>query len=237
MKFKILIFFILLSILSKSQSIDSTWVEKNLISKYTTDTITFLPAVTFTSDKGKSLILSDFKGKILYVSLWSTSCAPCIAQFPHQEQLFNRLEKNHLDTSVIFININMQDTKTEWKKALTKYHPIGINLHSSDTSFYDKWGINTIPCHILISRSGYLLGKYILQPSDGGIDWLLYATVKGINPIEAIWREFSQNKLMEKNKSSLVFTDKEFDKWFKDFLPSLLEYNSWKKIHQTFNNR
>lgn len=233
MKFTILIFFTLLSILSKCQTIDSTWLEENILSKYRTDTTTFLPPYTFDNDKGETKILSDYKGKILYVDVWSTNCAPCIGQFPYQEQLIKRLKKFHLDTSVIFININIEDSKSKWKKALQKYHPIGINLHTSDTSLYDKWKIEALPCHILISRSGSLFGTNIAGPDDGMIDWLLYSSIKGIKPIDAIWRFLSQNKLMEKYKSSSAFTDKVYAKWFNDFMPALLEYDVWKKNHES----
>lgn len=236
MKFTILIFFTLLSFLSKCQSIDSTWLAENVLSKYRTDTTTFLQSYTFTNDNGITKLLSDYKGKILYVDVWSSNCGPCIGLFPYQEQLLKRLKIFHLDTSVIFININIKDTRSNWKKALQKYHPIGINLHSSDSSLYDKWNIEALPCHILISRSGYLFGVNIAGPDDGMIDWILYSSTKGIKPIEAIWRSFSQEKLMEKYWSPSAITDKEYAKWFKDFMPALLEYAKWRAIHEGSKN-
>ena len=216
---------------------DSTWLERNILSKYRTDTTSFLSTYNLTNDKGGTTLLSDYKGKILYVDVWSTSCTPCIGQFAYQEQLFKRLKQFHLDTSVIFININIEDTKSKWKKALQKYYPIGINLHCSDTSLYNKWNIEALPCHILISQSGFLLGKGIIGPDDGMIDWLLYSSAKGIKPIEAIWRSFSQGKLMEKHKSASALTDKEYAKWFNDFMPARLEYVTWRKIHESRKSR
>jgi thiol-disulfide isomerase/thioredoxin len=175
------------------------------------------------------LSLGDFRGKILYIDVWSTTCPPCLAQFPHREQLLNRLKRLHLDTSIIFININIEDSKRNWKKAIKKYQPVGINLHCSDTSLYNNWNIHALPCHILLSKTGYLLGQQIAGPDDGMIDWILYSSIKGNNLIDAIWRSFNQSKLMEKYKTSKVITDEEYAKWFNDLMPALLEYDLWRK--------
>jgi thiol-disulfide isomerase/thioredoxin len=237
MKVTIFVFFTLLSLSSHCQTLDSAWLESNVLSKYTRDTTSLLPSYTFINEKGGSTLLSDYRGKILYVGVWSTTCAPCIAQFPYQEQLLKRLKQFHLDTAVIFINVNIEDSKSKWKKGLQKYHPIGINLHSSDTSLYDNWNIDALPCHILFSRSGSLLGKDIVGPGDATIDWLLYSSIKGIKPTEAIWTAFTQGKLMEKYRSSSVFTDSAYSKWFHEFLPALLEFDQWRKTHESRKSR
>ena len=68
--------------------------------------------------------------------------------------------------------------------------------------------------------------------SEGSIDWLLYCSAKGYDPIESIWREFSQSKLMEKYRTAKAFTDKEFAVWFDKFLPSFIEFNEWRNAHE-----
>lgn len=230
-KFALFIFLSLFSYSSNCQTIDSAFIEKYFVNKYKTDTTSFLPTYKFIDDKGNSFSLSDFRGKILYIDVWSTNCPPCLGQFPHREQLLNRLKSLHLDTSIIFININIEDSKKNWKKAIKKYQPVGINLHCSDTSLYNNWNIHALPCHILLSKTGYLLGQQISGPDDGMIDWILYSSIKGNNLIDAIWRSFNQGKLMEKYKSSSALTDKEYAKWFYETLPSLLEYSNWIKNH------
>ena len=120
MKLTILIFATLLPFFSECQTIDSAFIEKFIGNKYKTDTSSFLPTYKFIDDKGNSLSLSDFRGKILYIDVWSTNCPPCLAQFPYREQLLNRLKSLHLDTSIVFININIEDSKKNWKKAIKK---------------------------------------------------------------------------------------------------------------------
>jgi hypothetical protein len=65
------------------------------------------------------------------------------------------------------------------------------------------------------------------------VDWLLYCATKGVHPADAVWRQFAQNKLMEQNRSSSAFTDKEYAHWFSSLMPAMLEYNQWREKHQT----
>ena len=100
--------------------IDSILLADKYLPKFYKDTGTYLQSGIFIDDKGKEKTLNDFKGKILYVDMWSTSCAACITKFPHQEQLFKRVKALQLDSSIIFININTEDTKSKWKKRLAE---------------------------------------------------------------------------------------------------------------------
>lgn len=41
------------------------------------------PSIPFETREGRSVRLSDFKGRIVVVNLWATWCAPCITEMPH----------------------------------------------------------------------------------------------------------------------------------------------------------
>ncbi|MBK8143145.1 MAG: TlpA family protein disulfide reductase [Chitinophagaceae bacterium] len=94
--------------------------------RFYADTGTYLPAAKFINEEGHEKTLADFRGKILYVDIWATWCGNCLVKFPYQEQLLKRLKAIHLDTSIQFINISIEDTKSGWKKALKKFNPVGI---------------------------------------------------------------------------------------------------------------
>jgi thiol-disulfide isomerase/thioredoxin len=219
---------------SVNGQIDSSWLANNYLPRFYKDTGTFLSSVVLVDDKGKEQTLDKFKGKILYVDMWSTSCTPCIAKFPHQEQLLKRLKALQLDSSIVFVNINIEDSKSKWKNALRKYHPVGVSLYSSDTSLYTRWNIDELPCYILLDASGKVLGKDICGPDDAQIDWILYSTTKGVHPVEAIWRWQAQENLRSLHHSSSAFTDQEYAQWYKSFSPLLSEYLKWRREHKGF---
>lgn len=233
MRLLLILFLTLLSISANCQ-IDSSFYAENYLPRFYKDTGTHLQSASFIDKEGKEKTLNDFKGKILYIDMWSTSCGPCIAKFPHQEQLLKRLKALDLDSTVLFLNINAEDSKRKWKKGLRKYHPTGINLYSSDTSFYTRWNVDGLPCYILVDASGTVLGKGICGPDDANIDWILYSATKGIHPVEAIWTSYRQDKLRSQHHSTSAFTDKEYAQWYERFSPLLSEYLKWRRGRQGF---
>jgi thiol-disulfide isomerase/thioredoxin len=197
---------------------------------YVKDTGTFLPDAVFVDEKGNKKSLADFKGKIVYIDIWATWCGNCLVKFPYAEQLQKRLQAMSLDTSVLLVNINIDDTKGQWKKALNKYHPVGINLYSSDTSLYTKWNIYALPAYTLLNRVGRVLGIEIFEPDEPmSIDWVLYNAAKGVSPAEALRIKQEQDKLVEQHRTASAITNEEYARWYKAIIPSMLEYEKWRQ--------
>lgn len=49
------------------------------------------PALSFSNLQGKTLTLSDFKGKPVIVNLWATWCGPCQREMPSLDELQSQL--------------------------------------------------------------------------------------------------------------------------------------------------
>ncbi|VAV92595.1 Thiol:disulfide oxidoreductase TlpA [hydrothermal vent metagenome] len=54
----------------------------------------------FQNPEGKTVSLSDFKGKPLLVNIWATWCAPCVVEMPMLDELAKR-EKDRLQVLVV----------------------------------------------------------------------------------------------------------------------------------------
>lgn len=223
--------FLLLSTIGKTQAVDSTWLADKFLPQFYVDTGTSLPVAKLVDEEGHERTLADFKGRILYLDIWATWCGNCIGIFPYQEQLLKRLKVLHLDTAIQFLNISIEDKKSDWKKALKKYKPIGINLYSTDTSLYEHWNMAALPTYLLLDTSGKVLGKDISSPDDATIDYILYAATRGIHPVQAVWTEFRQEKLFSEQRTPAAFTDEDYAKWHASIMPSLIDFHFWKQAH------
>jgi thiol-disulfide isomerase/thioredoxin len=67
------------------------------------DTPVAAPALNFTDEKGRSLTLADFRGKVIVLNLWATWCTPCLAEMP----MLDRLQKQLGDEGVIVIALSL----------------------------------------------------------------------------------------------------------------------------------
>lgn len=221
---------------SKSQISDSFQTER--YQRFLVDTGKYLPAMIFVDVDGNKKTLADYEGKILYVSLWATTCRSSIEIFPYQEQLIKRLRDINIDSSIQFINIHLEDSKKQWHQSLRKYHPIGVNLYCSDTSLLSIWNLTGPPAYLILDRAGKILGKNISQPTEAGeIDYILYCGTKGIFPAQAMTKHYEQGKIMAQYKSSSAITDYEYKNWFDLTIASFINFQKWRKERNKRNSR
>ncbi|WP_438480345.1 redoxin domain-containing protein [Oleiharenicola lentus] len=68
---------------------------------------------------GKEVKLSDFKNKIVILDFWATWCGPCIASFPHTQDI----AKKYKDQDVIVLASGTSDTIAKFKEWIPKNSP------------------------------------------------------------------------------------------------------------------
>ncbi len=235
---RVFVTILIFSVWLPAQSQISDSIATATYQQYLVDTGTYLPASTFIDSYGNKKTLADYKGKFLYLSMWATTCGNSIAEFPYQEQLLKRLKAIHIDSFFQFINIHVEDKKSQWKKSLKKYTPVGINLYSSDQSLLTKWNVGAPPAYILLDSSGRVLGKDVFWPIEAGsIDYILYSATKGVSPAEAMLKKHHQDKQMGQHKTSAAITDEGYATWFKMTIQSFLEFQTWRTEHIKKNSR
>lgn len=98
-------------------------------------------------------ILSDNKGKVIYLDCWGTWCGPCIAEMPNSKRLID----SYKNKDVVFIFICLDSEDKEWKSIISKYslggqHYLFNKNQSSD--FKKAFGIKGVPHYILFDKNG-----------------------------------------------------------------------------------
>jgi len=93
------------------------------------------PEFTLKDTQGKTVSLSDFKGKIVVLDLWATWCVPCIASFPAMQKEVVK----HPDIEFLFIAVNEKgkDVSERVKTFITKHNysfHVLIDEHLNDTT-------------------------------------------------------------------------------------------------------
>jgi thiol-disulfide isomerase/thioredoxin len=112
-------------------------------------------------------ILSDNKGKVIYIDCWATWCAPCKKAMPDSKRLMARMK----DKDVSFIYICIDSEEKIWKRLLAEYsinegQHILLNKQQSE-KFRDVMNINGVPCYILLNTKGQIVEKgFNLHPGE-----------------------------------------------------------------------
>jgi len=124
------------------------------------------PDVTFSSPDGKQHRLSEYFGRVLYIDIWATWCAPCCAQIPYIEK---HVEHYKDDPRIQFISISCDQNLEAWRKKLDKDRPQWPQFVCSNDEYRTlakQWGITGIPRFIIINADGTINNANAFRPSE-----------------------------------------------------------------------
>ncbi len=127
-----------------------------------------VPDLAFTGEKGAYKKLSDFKGKIVLIKVWSINCGHCIQEMPSLDQMMEKFSPDDLE--VISLNVDPTDISlSKIRSVLEKDTPLRFVEFFRDPKKETKstFGWNAFPTSFIINREGRLVGKLV-----GRLDWL-----------------------------------------------------------------
>jgi thiol-disulfide isomerase/thioredoxin len=143
--------------------------------------LTQVPPTQLNNLSGKSVDLSEFKGKVLVVNFWASWCEPCRAEF---EELI-QLQENYGGKGLKVFAVNL----AEMRPRITQFlkgnglpeNGIEILLDRNSTT-YKAWKARGIPTTFLVGKNGKIEGIWI-----GAIENVDSEEVKG--KIETLLRQ------------------------------------------------
>lgn len=118
------------------------------------------PDFTTLDVAGKEVRLSDFKGKILVLDFWATWCGPCIASFPHTQEVAAKYK----DQGVVVLAAGTSDTKDKFLQWIPanqgKYPDIRFTYdpkeRGEDRASAKLYRVRGIPTQFIIGRDGVI---------------------------------------------------------------------------------
>lgn len=108
---------------------------------------------------GKTVKLSDYKGKIVIIDFWATWCGPCRRGIPD----LISLQKEYADKLVVIgISVDREGQTKKDVPAFTKNNGINYPIVYADNKVIsDYGGIEAIPTSFIIDKKGNIVKNFV----------------------------------------------------------------------------
>ncbi len=116
------------------------------------------PDFGLTDLSGKTVRLSDFKGKVVLLDFWATWCAPCRMEIPE----FVQLQKQYAGKGFTLLGVALDDEGAAVVKPVAQKLGVNYPVVFGNTQVAAAYsGIQALPTTFLIGRDGKILKTYV----------------------------------------------------------------------------
>jgi peroxiredoxin len=116
---------------------------------------------------GKSVRLSQFRGKVVFLNFWTKTCNPCIEEMPSIAELA-RIAAGRKDFVVLTVTTDEgpESVRDTLKVVLQGDPPFPVLFDPESKIVMDKYGTHLFPETWIIDPSGMIRARF-----DGARDW------------------------------------------------------------------
>ncbi len=120
------------------------------------------PEFTLPALNGRSVSLSDFRGKIVMVHFWATWCPPCVDELPTLDKLNQSLAGKHFEMLAVSVDEGGADTVMSFLQRNNLKVPVLLDTSHTVSSQY---GTYKFPETYILDREGIVRYK-VIGPRD-----------------------------------------------------------------------
>jgi peroxiredoxin len=113
--------------------------------------------------QGGKQTLSAYKGKVVVLNFWSTTCPPCVQELPS----LNELHKEQKQAGLLVLGIALDPAEKPVRELVSKLRlEFPVMLDSNKDVYFDSYGLFGQPVSVIVDRSGLVREKII-----GAVEW------------------------------------------------------------------
>lgn len=123
------------------------------------------PDFTLTDINGKTVSLSDLKGKVVYLDFWATWCTSCLRQISNTTEMRRKFQGK----DVVFVYVSADNTASEWKNYVKKHNITGIHLYAKEalsSKIVNDYGVKQLPAVFIIDKEGKIVRGNTMKQSS-----------------------------------------------------------------------
>ena len=104
---------------------------------------------------GKTISISDFKDKIVFLNFWTTWCPTCRIEMPSMEKLHQKLKNKDF----AMVTVNLQESASQIKAFFKEFKLTFTALLDSNGEVGASFAIRAIPTTYILDKTGRIIGR------------------------------------------------------------------------------
>jgi peroxiredoxin len=110
------------------------------------------PDFTLETLDGKTVRLSDYRGKTILLNFWATWCPPCRSEMPDMQKFYE-----DEDVEILAVNLPQQEASMEDVKSFVEEYGLTFPvLLDQNLQVATDYGIQVIPSSFMIDKNGII---------------------------------------------------------------------------------
>jgi|Deesub1362B_J571_1020462.scaffolds.fasta_scaffold01781_7 peroxiredoxin len=127
-------------------------------SKVSDDRYPLAPDFELKDLEGKTVRLSDYRGKMVILNFWATWCPPCRMEIPS----FIRLYDEFKDKGLVIIGVSLDREGKEVVQKFAANYKINYPVVMGDMNVVAAYGgISAIPTTFIINKNGRVVNRFV----------------------------------------------------------------------------
>jgi peroxiredoxin len=123
------------------------------------------PALSFITLSGEKVQLDQFKGSVVLLNLWTTSCSICLSEIP----TLSALQTQYASQGLRVVGVALDD-QVETVHRFTEKHPLGYTVLVGTREVQEQLGAEAFPVTFLIGRDGRIYSQHSGAVKRGALE-------------------------------------------------------------------
>ncbi len=132
---------------------------------------TMAPAVQYTLLDGRQVSSAQFKGQVVLVNFWATSCSTCVAEMPQLMATFEKYKSRGYQTLAVAMSYDPPAYVASF--AETRKLPFGVAIDNTGAIARSFGQVQLTPTTFLINKRGEIVKRYVGAPDFAALNILV----------------------------------------------------------------
>lgn len=129
------------------------------------------PQSTFVLLDGSKSTTADFKGKVVLVNFWATTCVSCVKEMPQLMTTYEKFKDRGFETVAVAMSYDPPSYVVNF--AQSRQLPFKVAIDNTG-EVANAWGdVKITPTTFLVNKQGQIVKRYIGEPDFAALHQLL----------------------------------------------------------------